>query len=134
MIQLRWNTGHWFIMLWILEIFMIFANFLRSSVAQQLVNQLLYTMFITNNYDSFHLCWKQSLVKYQKFSKYYVHDCLHFFCLLFTFIKTTIIVKKQFYFGCNWLYLSKKLSAPNLKDLRYWMWTSVKRLVKQLSE
>ena len=31
-------------------------------------------MFITNNYTSFHLWRKEYLVKYQKASKYYVHD------------------------------------------------------------
>ena len=32
-------------------------------------------MFITNNYVSFHLLWKEILVKCQKVFKYYVHDC-----------------------------------------------------------
>ena len=39
------------------------------------MRQLVYTMFITNNHASFHLRWKENLVKYQKASKYYVHDC-----------------------------------------------------------
>ena len=37
--------------------------------------QLLYTMFITNNCALFHLWLKENLVKYQKVSKYHVHDC-----------------------------------------------------------
>ena len=32
-------------------------------------------MFITNNRASFHLWWKENLVKHQKVSKYYNHDC-----------------------------------------------------------
>ena len=32
-------------------------------------------MFITNNNTSFHLWWKENLVKNQKVFKYYVHDC-----------------------------------------------------------
>ena len=32
-------------------------------------------MFITNNHATFHLWWKENLVKYWKVSKYYVHDC-----------------------------------------------------------
>ena len=32
-------------------------------------------MFITNNNDSFHLRWKENLVKHQKVSKYYDQDC-----------------------------------------------------------
>ena len=42
---------------------------------RQLVRQIVYTMFITNNHASLHLWWKEILVKYQKISKYYVHDC-----------------------------------------------------------
>ena len=40
---------------------------------QQLVSQLVYIMFITNNHASFHL-WR-NLVKHQKLSKYYDYDC-----------------------------------------------------------
>ena len=39
------------------------------------MRQLVYTMFSTNNYASFHLRWKKNLVKYQKVLKYYFHDC-----------------------------------------------------------
>ena len=35
-------------------------------------------MFITNNHALFHLWSKESFVKYQKVSKYYVHDCSKF--------------------------------------------------------
>ena len=31
----------------------------------------------TNNHASFHLWWKENLIKYQKVSKYYAHDCRH---------------------------------------------------------
>ena len=36
------------------------------------MRQFVYAMFITNNHASFRLWWKE---KYQKVSKYYVHDC-----------------------------------------------------------
>ena len=39
------------------------------------MRRLVHTMFITNNHASFHLWWKQNLVKYQKILKYYVHYC-----------------------------------------------------------
>ena len=39
------------------------------------MRQLVYTMFITNNRSSFHLWWKEILVKCQKVSKCYEHDC-----------------------------------------------------------
>ena len=49
-------------------------------------------MFIINNYFSFYLWWKDNLVKYQKASKYYVHDYLQNFLLLFMFLLTAPIV------------------------------------------
>ena len=39
------------------------------------MRQLVYTLFITNNHDSFHLWWKENLVKHQKVLKYYGQDC-----------------------------------------------------------
>ena len=39
------------------------------------MRQLVYTMFITNNHDSFHLWWKEHLAKHQKVQKYYDQDC-----------------------------------------------------------
>ena len=47
----------------------------KSSVVRQLVIQAVYTMFTSNNRASFHLWWKENLVKYQKVSKYYENDC-----------------------------------------------------------
>ena len=41
----------------------------------QFVRQLVYTIFITNNYNSFHLWWKENLVKHQIVWKYYDQDC-----------------------------------------------------------
>ena len=37
--------------------------------------QLVYNMFISNNYASLHLWWKENLVKHQNVSKYYENDC-----------------------------------------------------------
>ena len=42
------------------------------------MRQLVYTKFITNNYDSFHLWWRKDLVKHQKVWKYYEQDCRNF--------------------------------------------------------
>ena len=39
------------------------------------MRQLVYTIFIINNHNSFHLWWKENLVKHQKVSKYYDWDC-----------------------------------------------------------
>ena len=39
------------------------------------MRQLVYSMFITNNHDSFHLWSKENLVKHQDVSKYYDQGC-----------------------------------------------------------
>ena len=77
-------------------------------------------MFITNNHASFNL---------KKRSKYYVHDYLQNFILLFMFLLTAPIVKNS-HFGWNLLYLSKKRPGPNLKAFRYQIWTSMRRMLK----
>ena len=50
------------------------------------------------------LWWKENLVKYKKFWKYYDHGCLKNFLLLFMSLLTVP------YFGWNLLYLSKRMS------------------------
>ena len=39
------------------------------------MRQLIYTMFITNNRDSFHFWWHENFVKHQNVSKCYDQDC-----------------------------------------------------------
>ena len=46
----------------------------KFYVVRQLVRQLVYTMFISNNRTSFHLWWKENLVKHGKVSKNYETD------------------------------------------------------------
>ena len=57
------------------------------------MRQLVYAIFIINNHASFHLWWKGNLVKHQKASKYYDHDCLQNFSLLFIYRLIVPIVK-----------------------------------------
>ena len=59
------------------------------------MRQLVYTMFITNNRDSFHLCWKENLVNDQKVSKYYENDYLQNSLLLFMFLLTAPVIKNS---------------------------------------
>ena len=47
-----------------------FPKILKSCI-WQIVRQLVYTMFISNNCISLHLWWKENLVKHRKVSKYY---------------------------------------------------------------
>ena len=67
----------------------------KCWVAGELVAQLVYTMFISNNRASFHLWWKENLVKHQKVSKYYENDCLQNFLLLFMSLLTAKFVKNS---------------------------------------
>ena len=52
-------------------------------------------MFISNNRPSFHLWWKENLVKHQKVSKCCKTDCLQNFLLLFMYLWTTKFVKNN---------------------------------------
>ena len=78
-------------------------------------------MFSTNNHASIHLWSKENLVKYQKVSKYYVHDCLNYFLLLFMPLLTAPIVKSGHVLaGIYFMFLKpswtklESLSIPNL--------------------
>ena len=62
-----------------------------------------------------------------KVSKYYEHDCLQNFILLFMSLLTALIVKGSHFLAGILLYLFlKKRSRPNLKGSQYQIWTSVK--------
>ena len=65
--------------------------------------QLVHTMFISNNRVSFHLRWKENLVKHQKFSKYYENDCSTSFCFyklqLYRTLLATNLLKTNFTFN-----------------------------------
>ena len=50
------GAGRWAIILWGLDSFLMFPNFLSLKVVRQLVRQLIFTMFINNNnHTSFNL-------------------------------------------------------------------------------
>ena len=59
-----------YLKLWYLDYY-VELPCLKSLVVRQLV----YTMSIANNYDSFHLWWHENFVKHQNVSKYYDQDC-----------------------------------------------------------
>ena len=74
--------------------------YFRQLVVRQLVRQLVYTMFISNNRPSFHLWWKENLVKHQKVSKYYETDCRLGLNIDLTYFYTYIF-KVSVNFFCN---------------------------------
>ena len=112
----------------------MFTIFLRSLVLSRLVICKTIQMyeFITSNYSSFHLWWKKNLLNYQKVSKYYEHDCLQNFILLFMSLLTALIVKNSHILAWSWLF-QKKCHRSNLKGFQYQIWKSVKRSGKWLS-
>ena len=71
-----------------------FPKFLNPRFSQ-FVKQLVYTMLISNNLQSFHLWWKENLVKHRKISKYDETDYFHDILLLFVFLLTTNFVKNN---------------------------------------
>ena len=85
------------IILWRFDIFVLFPNFLRSEVLSFSATHetIRICQFIINKHASFHLWWKKNLLNHQKVSKYYEHDCLQNFVLLFMSLLTTFIVKNS---------------------------------------
>ena len=90
-------------------------------------------MFITNNQSSFNLWSNEKLVKYKKFSKYYVHHCLQNFPLLSMSSLTVSFVKNSDFLAGMYFVFLKKRPGPNVKVFRYQILTLAKRLEKVLS-
>ena len=65
------RAGHQAIILWNFETFLrsFIVNRSPCSEAAQIYQ------FIFTNHASFHLWWKENLLKHKKVSKYYEHDC-----------------------------------------------------------
>ena len=69
------NTGHSQYEVFKLSRYFLFSQDHKILVVQQLVLQESYTIIISSNHAPSHLWRNKSLVKYQKVSKYYEHDC-----------------------------------------------------------
>ena len=67
----------------------------KYSVVGQAVRQLVYTKFISNSRASFHLWWKENLVKHQRVSRYYHYDCLQNLLLYFMSLLTAKCLKNS---------------------------------------
>ena len=81
-----------------------------TKVVWQLMRQLVYSIFISNNRASAHLWWKENLVKHQRVTKYYENDCRKFGFLKykeffnlrarkFHFLKYKIFFRGEFFFN-----------------------------------
>ena len=66
-------------------------NTVESNVVRKVVRQHIYIMFISNNRTSFHLSWKQNLIKHKKVSKYYKTGCSAFLQIFFS---TNLLVRQ----------------------------------------
>ena len=73
---------------------------------------------------------KKNLVKYQNFSKYYVHDLLQIFLFILITLLRASIVKNSYFFTRIYFIFLKKCPGRNLKVIRYQILTSVKILEK----
>ena len=68
----------------------------------------------------------ENLVKYQKVSKSYAHDCLQNFLFLFVSLLTASVVKNSHILAVIYFIFLNKRSGPNLKVFLYRIWPSVK--------
>ena len=86
------------------------------------MRQLVYTRFITNNHASFYLWWKEKFVKYQKFSKHYVHECLQNFLLHFMSLLTASISKNSGFLAEIYFIFLKNVLDQTWKssDTKFW--------------
>ena len=76
------------------------------------MRQLVYIVFISNNHALFHLWKKKNLVEYQKVSKYYDHDCLQIFLLLFMSLLTVSIVQSNHILAETYFIFMKRKVEP----------------------
>ena len=80
-----------------------------------------------------HFWWKENLIKYQKFSKYYDHGCLENFLLRFMPWLTVPIVEKCHILPGIYFIILKERSRRSSKVFQYQIWTLKKRSKKILS-
>ena len=79
---------------WGFQIFLIFSK--------QVIRQLVYTIFITNNHASFHLWWKEKLVKHQQVSKYYMAMIVaNIYIRLHFLLNYSLIYMSRLYVNCS---------------------------------
>ena len=77
-----WLLGNYFIKIWDFSDSSYFPKILSLKSFGNSWATRTY-QFITNNHASFPLTWKENLLKHQQVSKFFYHDCLQVFLLLF---------------------------------------------------
>ena len=82
------------------------------------MRQLVHTMFLSNNGPSFHLWWKENLVKHWEVSKYYETDCRLKSFLLSNTLYVTLTFEEIFHLfliSKIWISLAKWLTIKFMK-------------------
>ena len=97
---------------------MQFSDFLDISLFPSLrsFSKLQGDSYIINNYSLLHLWWKESLLNYQKVSKYYEHDCLQNVVLLFMSPLKALIVKNSHILIWIYFIFLQITPRPNMRD------------------
>ena len=92
-----WRTKHWAIIQLTFANFPKCPNFLRPEdlSSEATCEGFCIYQFVTINHASFHLWSEENMLNHQEFSKYYVHDNLQNFILLFMSLFTDLIVKNS---------------------------------------
>ena len=101
------------------------------------MRHLVYTILISNNRPSFHLCWKENLGKLQQVSKYYGKDCLQIFLLLFmSFLPTKFVKNSHIWVKIYFIFLKNVLKQTqksfNTKFQAQWKACSSSYQLKQI--
>ena len=78
-------------------------------------------------------CGERKICSIIKVPKYYEHDCLQNFILLFIPLLTAFVVKNSHILAGIYFIFLKNGPIPNLQGFQYQIWTLVKRSQKQLS-
>ena len=112
----RLGTRLSFYEVWTLSICFLISWDPISQVFQQLVRQLVYTIFVSNTRPSFDLWWKKNLVKHWKVSKRYEKGFLLNFLLLFMFLLTNKFFKNS--------HIQARILFVFLKNIVKQIWSS----------
>ena len=101
------------------------------------MRQLVYTILVSNNRQSFHLWWKENLGKLQQVSKYYERDCLQIFLLLLMSLRKIKFVKNSHIWSRIYLIFLKNVlketrNSFNTKFQAQWKACSSSYQLKQI--
>ena len=80
-----------------------FWDFLNSYVVLQLLSQIVFAIFISNNHVPFHLLWKKHLVKYLQVPKQFDHGYRKKLAKITKVKKNKTIAKEKYFWFQTWV-------------------------------